>query len=83
VDGVELVLEPATFPPAQAYRRALVEAGIPAAAFITHDVQAEYRHLQALGVVFRGELTKMGPITAVVFDDTCGKLINLVQPTGE
>jgi hypothetical protein len=31
-------------------------------------------------VVFRGEPTAMGPITAVTFEDTCGNLINLVQP---
>ena len=80
VDGVELVLEPMGFPPAQAYQKALFDAGIPATAFIAHDIQAEYRRLKELGVRFRGEPTSMGPITAVVFEDTCGNLINLVQP---
>ena len=81
VDGVELVLEPMGFPPAQTYQRALFEAGIPATAFITKDIAAEYERLKALGVKFRGEPTSMGPIIAVVFEDTCGNLINLVQPT--
>ncbi|HSV78820.1 MAG TPA: hypothetical protein VLK85_06395 [Ramlibacter sp.] len=39
--------------------------------------------LQGLGVQFRGEPTPMGPITAVLFEDACGNLnnlINLVQP---
>ena len=80
VEGVELVLEPPGFPPALAYQKALFAAGIPATAFITSDIAAEYRRLKALGVSFRGEPKSMGPITAVVFEDTCGNLINLVQP---
>lgn len=80
--GVELVLEPMNFPPAQAYQKALFEAGIPATAFITRDIQAEVARLKNLGVVFHGEPVSMGPITAVVFEDNCGNLINLVQPAG-
>lgn len=80
VPGVELVLEPLAFPPAQAYQKALFEAGIPATAFMTADIQTEYRRLLALGVQFRGEPTVMGPVTVVAFEDTCGNLINLVQP---
>jgi catechol 2,3-dioxygenase-like lactoylglutathione lyase family enzyme len=80
VEGVELVLEPMGFPPARTFQAALFEAGIPATAFMTKDVRAEYRTLKARGVTFRGEPTVMGPITAVLFEDTCGNLINLVQP---
>lgn len=80
VEGVELVLEPLGFPPAQVYQKALFDAGIPATAFLTKDIQAEYKRLKDLGVNFRGEPKVMGPITAVVFEDTCGNLINLVQP---
>ena len=80
VEGVELVLEPMGFPPARAYQKALFDAGVPATAFITNDVASEFRRLKSLGVKFRGEPTNMGPITAVVFEDTCGNLINLVQP---
>ncbi len=80
VKGTELVLEPMNFPPAQVYHKALFEAGIPAAALITSDIFADYRRLKSLGVVFRGEPVSMGPITSVLFDDTCGNLINLVQP---
>ena len=79
-EGVELVLEPMGFPPAKGYQKALFEAGIPATAFLTADIQAEYRRLVAAGVVFRGEPESMGPISAVTFEDTCGNLINLVQP---
>lgn len=80
VDGAELVLEPTQFPPARTYQKALFEAGIPATAFITADIHAEVKRLKARGVAIRGEPTPMGPITTVLFDDTCGNLINLVQP---
>jgi predicted enzyme related to lactoylglutathione lyase len=79
-EGVELVLEPMGFPPAQAFQKALFDAGIPATAFISKDVHAEYQRLKASGVVFRGEPHSMGPAIGVQFEDTCGNLINLVQP---
>ena len=79
-DGVELVLEPMGFPPAQVFQKALFEAGIPATAFMTSNITAEYQRLKGLGVQFRGEPKSMGPITVVLFEDTCGNLINLVQP---
>jgi predicted enzyme related to lactoylglutathione lyase len=78
--GVELVLEPMAFPPAKTYQKALFDAGIPATAFITKDIAAEYARLKEKGVVFRGEPKNMGPVTVVLFEDTCGNLINLVQP---
>jgi catechol 2,3-dioxygenase-like lactoylglutathione lyase family enzyme len=78
--GVELVLEPMAFPPARVYQKALFDAGIPATAFISSDIAAEYQRLKALGVTFRGEPTAMGPVTVVLFEDGCGNLINLVQP---
>lgn len=80
IDGVELVLEPMAFPPSQVYQRALFEAGIPATAVTTPDIVAEFARLSARGVVFRGTPTEMGPVTVVMFEDTCGNLINLVQP---
>jgi len=78
--SVELVLEPMAFPPARVYQKALFDAGIPATAFISSDIAAEYQRLKALGVTFRGEPTAMGPVTVVLFEDGCGNLINLVQP---
>jgi predicted enzyme related to lactoylglutathione lyase len=80
-EGAELVLEPMAFAPAQVYQKALFDAGIPATAFITADIDAEYTRLKALGVRFRGEPKQMGPIKVVLFEDTCGNLINLVQPS--
>jgi len=79
-DGVELVLEPTAFPPAREYQKALFEAGIPLTAFISADIQSEYKRLQEHGVIFRTAPQTMGSITSVLFEDTCGNLINLVQP---
>jgi catechol 2,3-dioxygenase-like lactoylglutathione lyase family enzyme len=81
IEGVELVLEPMGFPPSRLYQKALFNAGIPATAFITSDILRDVQRLKDLGVRLHGEPQKMGPITAVVFEDTCGNLINLVQTT--
>ena len=61
-------------------RRRSYNAGIPITAFISKDIQEEYKQLKARGVIFRSEPQTMGAITSVLFEDTCGNLINLVQP---
>jgi catechol 2,3-dioxygenase-like lactoylglutathione lyase family enzyme len=81
IEGIELVLEPMSFEPARIYQSALFKAGMPAAAFITKNIAAEFQRLKALGVKFRSEPKQMGPITTAVFEDTCGNLINLVEPS--
>ena len=81
VDGVELVLEPLAFPPALEYQKALYDAGVPATAFVTSDILGEVERLTAAGVEFKGEPVNMGSVTGVMFEDTCGNLIHLVQPT--
>jgi catechol 2,3-dioxygenase-like lactoylglutathione lyase family enzyme len=80
VDGVELVLEPLAFPPAREYQKALYDAGVPATAFVTSDIRGEFKRLSSAGVRFRGEPVDMGSVTGVMFEDTCGNLIHLVQP---
>ncbi len=77
---IELVLEPMGFPPSRAYQKSLYEAGIPATAFFTKNMQEEVERLKARGVKFRGEPNAAGPVLTVLFEDTCGNLINLVQP---
>jgi catechol 2,3-dioxygenase-like lactoylglutathione lyase family enzyme len=81
-EGVELLLEPTAFPPAREYQKALYDAGIPATAFVTSDIAGDVSRLTAAGVVFRGEPLDMGTVIAVAFEDTCGNLIQLVQPAG-
>jgi catechol 2,3-dioxygenase-like lactoylglutathione lyase family enzyme len=80
IEGVELVLEPIGFEPARTYQKELFEAGIPATALISKDIQADYQALKSRGVIFHGEPQRTGIITSVTFEDTCGNLINLVQP---
>jgi predicted enzyme related to lactoylglutathione lyase len=82
-EGVELVLEPMGFPPARDYQQALFAAGIPIIAFLSDDIEKEYKKLLKRGVVFRAEPRTLGAITSTLFEDTCGNLINLVQPAGE
>jgi predicted enzyme related to lactoylglutathione lyase len=78
-DGVEVVLEPMGFAPAKVYQKALKDAGIPLTMFYVDSVQSEFERLEKLGVKFSMKPTQMGPTTIVVFDDTCGNNIQLVQ----
>ena len=78
-DGVEIVLEPMGFAPAKVYQKALKDAGIPLTMFHVANVQSEFERLEKLGVKFSMKPTQMGPTTIVVFDDTCGNNIQLVQ----
>ncbi len=78
-DGTELLLEPSDHPAVGPYKEALVQDGIPAASFAVDDAQAEFDRLRSQGVRFTQEPTAMGGVTAAVFDDTCGNLIQIVQ----
>jgi catechol 2,3-dioxygenase-like lactoylglutathione lyase family enzyme len=78
-DGVELLLEPMGFQPAQVYQKALFEAGIPATMFNVDNVAAEHTRLLGLGVVFSMPPTQMGPVKIAVFADTCGNNLQIVE----
>ncbi|MEU6991139.1 VOC family protein [Streptomyces sp. NPDC046465] len=78
-DGTELLLEPDGHPAVKPYKSALVEDGIPAAAFAVDDVRAEFERLRAAGVRFTQEPAEMGPVTVAVLDDTCGNLIQIMH----
>ena len=77
-DGPELLLEPAGHPAVKPYRDALVADGIPLAQFAVDDVETEYQRLGDAGVEFTQPPTDPGEVTAAVFDDTCGNLIQIV-----
>ena len=81
-NGVELVLEPNGNPVAQAFQQGIFEQGIPHTAFVVENIQAEYARMKGLGVEFSMEPTNMGMVTAAIFDDTCGNLIQIYQVTG-
>ncbi|MBD3933272.1 VOC family protein [Streptomyces chumphonensis] len=78
-EGTELLLEPDGHPAVKPFTSALVEDGIPAAAFAVDDVRAEFDRLRGLGVRFTQEPLTTGPVTTAVLDDTCGNLIQLVH----
>lgn len=80
-DGPELLLEPAPnhFEPAEAYQKALYDAGIPYTQFRVDDVQKEYERLIKLGVEFSVKPTEMGTTRIAVFDDTCGNKMQIVE----
>ena len=77
--GVELLLEPNAFEPAQVYQKALKEAGIPWTAFLVDDLEKEYERLVGLGVQFSMPPKEAGTVKIAVLDDTCGNNIQLVQ----
>jgi len=78
-DDLELSLEPNANPAGKTFQTALFEQGIPATAFESNDVAAEYQALAARGVAFTQPPTKAGPTTIAVFSDTCGNLIQIYQ----
>jgi catechol 2,3-dioxygenase-like lactoylglutathione lyase family enzyme len=78
-NDIELALEPNENPAAKTFQQALFEQGIPATAFFSEDIQAEYERLKELGVGFKVEPSGTGPGTIAVFDDTCGNLIQVQQ----
>lgn len=78
-DGAELLLEPNEHPAAQAFQKAIVADGIPAASFGVHDVAGEYERLLNEGVTFVQPPTDMGPVTTAILDDTCGNLIQIAS----
>ncbi len=79
-ENVELELQATHFPSAKAYQKDQFDAGYAFAIFHTKNIHAEYNRLKKLGVVFHGEPTDAGTVITVKFEDTCGNLINLVQP---
>jgi glyoxylase I family protein len=78
---VELALEPNANPAGKTFQQALFEQNIPATAFEVDDLEAEYRLLKDLGVVFTMPPTAAGPVRIAVFADTCGNLLQIYQVT--
>jgi predicted enzyme related to lactoylglutathione lyase len=79
-DNIELLLEPMGFPPARTYQKALYDAGIPLASFSVEDLEKQFERIVKLGGTFTVRPTDKGPTRVAVVDDTCGNLIQLLQP---
>ncbi len=78
-NDTQLLLEPNANPAARQYQQAIYADGIPATALFSSDFQAEYERLRGSGVHFKSEPMSAGWGSSVLFDDTCGNWINLVQ----
>jgi len=78
-DGTGLLLEPNDNPIASTYQQALYKQELPAIVFGVEDIHKEYERLKKLGVAFKGEPNTTEWGTQVVFEDTCGNLIQLHQ----
>lgn len=79
-DGVELILESNANPAGKAYQQALYGQQTRALQFLVSDIQADHDRLAAQGVKFTMPVTKVTGSMIAVLDDTCGNLIQLVQP---
>ena len=79
-DGVELALEPNQYPAARALQESLKADGVPWTAFSVDDLDAETARLKAAGVIFTTDPMQAGPVKMAIFDDTCGNLIQLIEP---
>ena len=77
---LELSLEPNANPDGKTFQEAMFAQKIPLAAFETADIDADYKRLSSLGVVFLSEPRQAGPVKIAHFSDTCGNLILLYQP---
>lgn len=80
-EGVELLLEPAPvhFEPSKVYQDELLKVGMPYTQFDVDDVQFEFDRLTQLNVEFSVKPTQYGEVKVVVFNDTCGNNIQLVE----
>jgi predicted enzyme related to lactoylglutathione lyase len=79
-DGTQLQLALNDNPAAQGYQQALFRQGLPAAMFFTDDVKGDYERIKALGAEFTMPPTQVPGATIAKLNDTCGNLIQIIQP---
>jgi predicted enzyme related to lactoylglutathione lyase len=78
-NGTSLLLEPRGNLGSKEFFDGIYNAGLPVIIFGTTDIQKDYESLKAKGVVFKGEPKKTEYGMQVLFEDTCGNLIQLHQ----
>ena len=79
-EGVELALEPNEHPAVKEFQAAMMSDGIPFTAFSVESLDTEYKRLRDLGVEFTQTPTTAGDVKIAVLNDSCGNLIQLIQP---
>lgn len=77
--GTAILLEPRGNLGSKEFFDGIHKAGLPVIIFGTDDIKKDYEELKAKGVVFKSEPKKTDYGTQVVFDDTCGNLIQIHQ----
>lgn len=78
-DGTELQLALNNNPAAKAYQQAMLQQNQPAANFITDNIEAEYKRMQALGAAFNMPPTDVTASKIAIVNDTCGNLIQITE----
>jgi predicted enzyme related to lactoylglutathione lyase len=78
-DGTELQLALNSNPAAKAYQQAMLQQNQPASNFITDNVEAEYKRMQALGAAFNMPPTDVTASKIAIVNDTCGNLIQITE----
>jgi predicted enzyme related to lactoylglutathione lyase len=79
-DGTQLQLALNDNPAAQAYQQAIFQQGRPAAMFHTDDLQASYERMKSRGAEFTMPPTGVTASKIAILNDTCGNLVQVVQP---
>ncbi|MDB5538759.1 MAG: glyoxalase [Devosia sp.] len=79
-DGPELQLELNSNPATKAYQQAMFEQNQPALILHTKDVKADHERIKAKGGDFVMPPTDVTASVIAQVKDTCGNLIQLVQP---
>jgi predicted enzyme related to lactoylglutathione lyase len=81
-DGTAILLEPRGGYGSREFFDGVYKAGLPIIIFGTGDIQKEYETLKAKGVAFKGEPKKTEEGMQVLFDDTCGNFIQILESSG-
>ncbi|HLU64764.1 MAG TPA: VOC family protein [Kofleriaceae bacterium] len=79
-DGAQLQLARNDNPPAREYQKAMFEQGQPAILFHTDDVQADFERMKERGAEFTMPPTDVTASKIAMLKDTCGNIVQLVQP---
>jgi predicted enzyme related to lactoylglutathione lyase len=79
-DGTELQLALNDNPAAKAYQQAMFQQSQSAVMFHTDDVKRDYERMKALGAEFNMPPTDVTAATIAQLNDTCGNLIQIIQP---
>jgi len=79
LEGTELQLALNDNPAAKTYQQAIFQQNLPAANFLTDDLQADYERMKVSGAQFTMPPTNVTASRIAMLNDTCGNLIQVTQ----